>query len=278
MRSKIVSFLQKNFSERTRENIRGILSFLLYSWLFVLVLLPLIIFKFLRLYPTGKKFYLGTPLPRYYWDKFLKKHLRDFKGDGIEIDSRQTIQHYSDLNRLQNGEGLDVLHAIDIAPGGDHEYVADVSECWVIDTGKYDLFLVQFSFHMILRDKEAMFHSLRILKEGGVLICNFPCVSGYYPKGLVYKDFTGHVYRWYTPIGVELLLKEMGLSEDDYELVSHGHWIARMAYLGFYLPKEVIPSFLIDKDDLTKPMLVSVRIKKPANWAPLFQLVEPVQA
>ena len=128
MSLKLQRFLQNKISEKGKKNIRYVLSLLLYGWLFILVLLPLTIFKLLRFFPSGKRFYIGTPIPRYYWNKFVTKHLKDYKGLGIEIDSRKTIQHYSDLNRKENGEGLDVLHAIDIAPGGDHEYVVDVSE------------------------------------------------------------------------------------------------------------------------------------------------------
>lgn len=274
MYQSLLVFLQKNFSEKSRKNIRFFLSVILYLWAFFIVIIPLLFFRLFRIFPLGKKFYVGTPIPRFYWNEFVMGHLKDFKGAGIEIDSKKTIQHYSDLNRKKNGEGLEILHAIDIAPEGDHEYVADISECWNIPTDKYDLFLVQFSFHMIKRDREALYHSLRIIKEGGVLICNFPSTSGYYPSGLKYKEFTGHIHRWYTPIGVELLLQDMGLKEEDYEIVSQGNWLGKIAYSSFYMPKDIIPSFLLRKNDLRTPMLVSVRVKKPANWHSPFQPVK----
>jgi SAM-dependent methyltransferase len=223
--------------------------------------------------PLGKKFYVGTPIVRYYWHRFLMENLKDFKGAGIEIDSKETINRYSQLNREKNGNGLEIAHAIDIAPGGDHEYVADVAECWNIPANKYDIFLVQFSFHMIQRDREALYHSIRILKEGGILLCNFPCMTGYFPKGLTYKEFTGYIYRWYTPAGVALYLKEMGLAEEDYELVVNGNWLSKLLYASFYIPKEIVPSFMLTKDNPAIPVLVSVRIKKPRNWKPLLQPV-----
>lgn len=204
----------------------------------------------------------------------MVEYLTDFKGEAIEIDNTLTIQKYGKLNEVKNKTGLLLAHSIDISPEGNKTWTADISNCWNVPSERYDLFLMQFTFHMLERDLDALYHCLRILRSGGVLLCNFPAIGGYFPNGQSANGYRSYVYRWYTPVAVEKLLSLMGLATEDCEMRINGNWFARLAYSGFYLPKEVIPSFLLKHDDPGSPILISVRVKKPDNWQPQYKASE----
>ena len=242
---------------------------MLYGWTLVIITLPLLLLKSLSVFPVRKMFLSGTPIIRFYWEKFLLSHLEDFQGDAAEIDSKANIDRMGKFNFVKNGIGLRSAKSIDIAASGKEDYVADLSDCWNIPSDQFDLLLVQFTLHMILDDKAALYHSTRMLKPGGVLLCNFPAISGYFPGGIFYKSYRGYVYRWYTPQLLKEIFRTLGLGEEDYTITVNGNRIARVLYADFYIPKEVIPAWLL-KDDPDIPILMSVRIKKPLDWTPAF--------
>lgn len=262
--------MRQNLSERTRRILKSVTVCILYGWTFIAITLPLLLLKLLSVFPVKKMFISGTPIVRFYWEKFLLSHLEDFHGDAAEIDSKSNIECLGKYNLVINGRGLRSAKAIDIVSSGNEDYVADLSDCWNIPSEQFDLLLVQFTLHMILDDKAALYHSTRILKPGGVLLCNFPAISGYFPNGILYKGYRGYVYRWYTPQLLKEIFKTLGLEEKDYTLTVNGNRIARTLYADFYIPKEVIPNWLL-KDDPAVPILISVRIKKPLDWSPIFQ-------
>lgn len=270
MRTRLLNFFRLRFSERTRTLIKAGMSLFLYGWALLIIIVPLFLLKLLKLIPFGGKNFVGTPIIRYYWKKFLLKNLKDFQGDAAEIDSKFNIEQFGEHNLVVNGAGLRSASSIDIAASGSEDYVADLSRCWNISCGQFDLLLVQFTYHMILRDMDALYHSIRILKSGGVLLCNFPAMSGYFPNGLSYKGYTNYIYRWYAPSLVKEMLEALGLTDQDYVLEVNGNWLARILYSGFYIPKEVVPRFLL-KDDPACPILISVRIRKPEDWKVVYR-------
>lgn len=260
----VTSFFRRRCSERTLEKIRRWAPVSLYGWVFLVVAAPIVLFRRLGIIPLGHRGFVGTPLVRYYWHRFLSRHTADFRGDAAEIDSTVTIRRWGEHNREQGGEGLRSARAIDVAGSGEEDYVADLADCWNMGDCLFDLLLVQFTYHMIRRDTRALLHSIRLLKPGGVVICNFPALTGNSPKGWQHKGQAFYIYRSYTPRLVEMLA-EAGLAPADYEMAVNGNWLARILYTGFYLPKEIVPGLLL-ADDPAYPLLISVRIKRPAGW------------
>ena len=199
---------------------------------------------------------------RGYWDRFLKSHRDDIRGVALEIGN-------TDLTRGIGGAAVTRADALDVAPAPGIAIVADLQRAWDVPGETYDVFVNQFTMHLLPDDRAALFHAVRLLKPGGVLLCNFPCVSSY-PLPLEYSPGTRtFVERWYTPAGVRRLVDELGLGSVT-EIVTYGSPIVLLAYL-CGLPLQRATSRWLDYNDPSVPILVCVRIQRPENWNPPWQ-------
>jgi SAM-dependent methyltransferase len=210
---------------------------------------------------------------RYYWHDFLEKHRTDIQGRGLEVGDTSTIRHYG-------GSALTQADAIDLtAHSPEVKVVADLSRADHVTPEVYDCFVNQFTMAVIYDVEAAVYHAIRLLKPGGVLLINFWCVDFYLYRGL--DMGTGaplYMYWWFTPIGVENLLRSLALNERDYQVTVYGNLLTRMAFL-MNLPAEELTQEELDFADPGQPLLICVRVVKPPDWAavkPIYR--EPLWA
>ena len=212
-----------------------------------------------RLKPFGDGRQRGQPVVRYYWDRFLTRHRSDIRGDCLEVGSTHTIGGYG--SAVARGEALDLTpHSSEVS------VVADLSRADDLPADRYDCFINPFTMHLIYDVEAALYHSVRILKPGGVLLVNFPCVDYYFHRGL--DMGTGRplfMFWWFTPIQVDNLLRRVGLASSDYQSTVDGNLFARVAYQ-MNMPAEELSRNELDHIDEGHPLLISVRAVKPANW------------
>jgi SAM-dependent methyltransferase len=217
--------------------------------------------EFRRLRPLRDGRQSGTAVVRYYWARFLEEHRGDIRGRGLEIGATSTIRRYGGPNLLGND-------AIDLSPhGAQVTVVADLSRADDVPSDTWDCFVNQFTMHLIYDVQAALYHAVRILKPGGVLLVNFPCVDYYFPTGL--DMGTGRplfLYWWFTPIHVETLLRNLGLGDGDYRLQVFGNLFSRIAYQ-LNVPAEELTPRELDTVDVGHPLLICARVVKPSGWA-----------
>jgi SAM-dependent methyltransferase len=220
-----------------------------------------------RLHPLAGGRERGQPVVRHYWEQFLSAHTGDLRGRCLEIGTTQT------LGRL-GGPAMQQADAMDMAPRDGVTVVADLSRADAVASGTFDAFVVPFTMHLIYDVEAALHHAIRILKPGGVLLVNFPCVDYYFADGL--DMGTGRplfVFWWFTPIQVENLLRRAGLAAGDFSLSVYGNLFARVAYQ-MNLPAEELTATERDHRDAGHPLLICARIVKPEGWAglrPVYQ-------
>jgi glycosyltransferase involved in cell wall biosynthesis len=216
--------------------------------------------QFRRLRPIGNGRQRGTPIVRYYWEKFLEEHRSDIRGTGLEIGTTDTIRRFG-ARTLTRAEGLDFsYHSPEIT------VVADLSRADHVLSEQYDCFVNQFTMHLIYDAEAALYHAIRILKPGGVLLINFSCADYYFPRGL--DMGTGEplfVHRWYTPIQVENLFRSLSLEAEDYSLSIYGNLFSRVAY-EMNIPAEELTRRELQVADLGHPLLICARVVRPQNW------------
>jgi GT2 family glycosyltransferase len=213
-----------------------------------------------RLQPLGNGRQSGTPIVRYYWDNFLQQHQADIQGRALEIGTTHTIRRYGG-QAVTDAEALDLTaHSPEIT------VVADLSRADHVPSNQYDCFVNQFTMHLIYNVEAALYHAVRILKPGGVLLINFPCVDYYFSKSLdMGTGMPFFLFWWFTPIQVENLLRQLGLSMADYSLRVYGNLFSRVAYQ-MNLPAEELTAHELAYEDAGHPLLICVRVVKPANW------------
>jgi SAM-dependent methyltransferase len=201
----------------------------------------------------------GQPVIRYYWEAFLALHREDLRGRALEIGGTST------LVRL-GGSAITRAEAIDLVPRPGVDIVADLSRADALPADTYDCFVAPFTMHLIYDVESALYHAVRILKPGGTLLVNFPCVDYYFAAGL--DMGTGRplfVFWWFTPLHVENLLRRIGLTGDHFQLVIDGNLFSRVAYQ-MNMPVEELTSGERNHRDEGHPLLISARIVKPAEW------------
>ena len=213
-----------------------------------------------RLHPLGNGRQRGTPIVRYYWARFLQRYRSDIRGNALEIGTTTTIRQYG-------GHALTRADALDLtAHGAEVTVVADLTRADHLPADRYNCFINQFTMHLIYDSDAALYHSIRILKPGGVLLINFPCVDYYFPDGL--DMHTGRplfMHWWFTPLQVENLLRRAGLSHTDYRIEIFGNLFSRIAYQ-MNMPAEELARHELEYVDPGHPLLICVRAVKPGHW------------
>lgn len=215
-----------------------------------------------RFEPLGNGRQRGTPIVRHYWAEFLRRHQSDIHGRALEVGTTASLRAFG-------GDPVTRYDAIDLTPHSDEvTVVADLSRADALSSDTYDVFVNQFTMHLIYDVEAALYHSVRILKPGGVLLVNFPCVDYYFPRGL--DMGTGaplFVHHWFTPIQVENMLRQLGLDPNDFALNVYGNLFTRVAYQ-MNMPAEECTRAELEYVDAGHPLLICARVVKPANWQP----------
>jgi SAM-dependent methyltransferase len=213
-----------------------------------------------RLRPLRDGRQRGIPIVRRYWAEYLERYRDDIHGRCLEIGTTATLRQYG-------GTSVSAADAIDLAPHSPEvTVIGDLSRADHVPADRYDCFVNQFTMHVIYDVEAALYHSIRILKSGGVLLVNFPCVDYYFPTGLDMN--TGgplFLHHWFTPIQVEDLLHRVGLATCDYDLSIFGNLFARVAYQMNIPATELTQNELMYVDP-GHPLLICVRVLKPADW------------
>jgi SAM-dependent methyltransferase len=240
------------------------LSVILYRPALQLSALPLVrrlrCLQLRRLEPLAGGRPRGTPIVRHYWARFLERHRSDIRGSALEIGTTSTIRRYGG-RQLERADALDLAaHSPEIT------VVADLSRADNVRSDLYDCFVNQFTMHVIYDVDSALYHSIRILKPGGVLLATFSAVDYYYDHGLdMGTGGTMFLYHWFTPIEVQNLFVRAGLDQRDYTISVFGNVFSRIAYEMNLSAEELTPREL-DHLDPGYPVLICARVVKPSHW------------
>lgn len=216
--------------------------------------------RFRRLQPMASGQSKGLSVIRYYWADFLERHQADIRGHALEIGETTTIRQYGG-DRLTQADALDLA-----AHSPEVKVVADLSRADQAPSDVYDCFVNQFTTCVIYDMEAALYHAVRMLKPGGVLLINFWCVDFYLHRGL--DMGTGaplYMYHWFTPIQVHNYFQQLGLQASDYQVEIYGNLLARMAFL-LNIPARELTTHELNHRDPGQPLLICVRVVKPINW------------
>lgn len=217
---------------------------------------------FRRLQPVDGGHSDQLSIIRYYWADFLAAHRSDIQGKGLEIGETTTLRAYG-------GDRLSQADAIDLAAHGPEvRVVADLSRADHVPSDQYDCFIVPFTTAVIYDLEAFVYHAMRLLKPGGVLLINFWSVDFYLHRGL--DMGTGaplYMYHWSTPIGIHNLFHTLALREHDYGLQVYGNLTARLAFL-LNIPARELTAHERDHVDPGQPLLICARVVKPVDWSP----------
>jgi SAM-dependent methyltransferase len=193
----------------------------------------------------------GTPIDRFYIDRFLTRHQEDIKGRVLEIgDDEYTRRH--------GGAGVahsDVLHASEGNPQA--TIVADLADAPQIADATFDCVICTQTLLLIYDVPKAVATLHRILKPGGTALVTVPGVSRICREE---ADEWGDYWRFTSDSATRLFADEFGAQNT--QTIAYGNVLTATAML-HGLAAEDLTSKQLDERDRDFEVLIGVRARRP---------------
>ena len=197
----------------------------------------------------------GTPVDRYYIEKFLYNNRQYFKGRILEVAQDWYSSHYAGLNETTEQKPIvETLHY----DGTEDEVtiIGDLTKPETLPENRYDCFVCTQTYHVIYDVPKALEGSYRLLREGGVLLATVAGIS---------QICRGDMNRWgdywrFTNKSLELLFKETKFSQ--VEIVPMGNVMAACAFLQGIALEELPKRELLDVMDEDYQLIIGIRAIK----------------
>jgi SAM-dependent methyltransferase len=190
----------------------------------------------------------GTPVDRWYIERFLDEHRRDITGRVLEVKDSGYTERFG--HALIERAVLDVdasnprvTHVADLASGGE------------LPGAAFDCFVLTQTLQLIYDVRTALAHAHRILRPGGVLLTTVPVVSR-----VCAPPLTDH---WrFTPLAVARLLEE-AFGAGAATVTGVGNVLTQVAFLEG-LAAEDLTAQELAADDERFPLVVCGRAVRAA--------------
>jgi SAM-dependent methyltransferase len=187
----------------------------------------------------------GTPIDRYYIERFLARHRADIHGRVLEIKDSAYSRRF--------GDGVDTYDVLDVdAANSEATIVADLAAADAIPSDTYDCFILTQVLQYVFDLRAAIAHAHRMLKPGGVLLVTVPSVSRIDSRSPDHWRFTALSCR-------ALFGDAFGM--DCVEVTAHGNVLTAIGFLAGMAYEELTRREL-DLDDERYPLLITVRAAK----------------
>jgi SAM-dependent methyltransferase len=191
----------------------------------------------------------GTPVDRFYIERFLARHRGDIRGRVLEVGDARYATEF--------GEQVSAVDVLDIrASNAAATIVADLSTADEIAPESYDCFVLTQTLQYIADVDAALRQARRILRPRGVLLATVP--------GLAPLDGR-HLDRdtWrFTARACEVLLSRTW-PDDEVSVTAHGNVLAATAFLYGIAQEELSPEELV-AEDVRFPVTISIRAVRHA--------------
>lgn len=191
----------------------------------------------------------GTPIDRYYIERFLENHRQDIHGHVLEVKD----SNYTD----RFGMNVTQKDVVDIDPTNPHAtVVADLNAADSIPADSFDCFILTQTLQFIFNLQASISHIHRILRPGGVLLCTVPGLSH------VEGAYATTDYWRFTPASCSLLF-ENEFGAEHVNVRGYGNVLTAIAYLTGLAAEELSPRELAIHGEQF-PVMVAIRAVKKA--------------
>jgi SAM-dependent methyltransferase len=192
----------------------------------------------------------GTPVDRYYIDRFLTRHARDVRGRVLEVGDDEYTRRYGG-DRV---EAVDVLHVEEGNPQA--TIVADLTDAPAIPSERFDCVICTQTLLLIYDIPAAIGTLHRILRPGGVVLATVPGVSRICREE---ADTWGDFWR-FTSMSARRLFEE-AFGEGAVEVEAYGNVLAAVGML-HGMAAEELGAAKLDARDRDYEVLIGVRAER----------------
>ena len=190
----------------------------------------------------------GTPVDRWYIERFLDEHRRDITGRVLEVKDSSYTDRF--------GHALTERAVLDIdATNPRATHVADLATADELRDDAFDCFVLTETLQYVYDVGAALTHAHRILRPGGVLLVTVPVVSR-----ICDPPLTDH---WrFTPLSVRRLMEE-AFGGGTVTVAGRGNVLTQIAFLEG-LAAEDLTAAELAVDDERFPLVVCGRAVRAA--------------
>ncbi|HET7601225.1 MAG TPA: methyltransferase domain-containing protein [Gemmatimonadales bacterium] len=195
----------------------------------------------------------GTPVDRYFIERFLAEHRADIRGRVLEVQDTRYAARF--------GSGVDRVDVLDLNPANPlATIVGDLTVPGSVPADAFDCFVLTQTLQFIYDVRAAVAQAHRLLKPGGVLLATVPSVSRLAP---VY-GLEGDYWR-FTPASCAALFGE-AFGPGAVSVRGYGNPRAAIAFLAG-LAQEELPRRALEAQDDHFPVIVAARAVKRGGEA-----------
>jgi len=190
----------------------------------------------------------GTPVDRYYVERFLAENSRDIRGRVVELQDTQYTDRF--------GAGVERRDVLDINPGNPAAtIVADLTAAEGVPANSFDCFVLTQTLQFIYDVRAAVTQVHRMLRPGGVVLATVPSVSRIAPVYGLERD-----YWRFTPASCRMLFGDV-FGGDGVTVRGYGNVRTTTAFLSGLAYEELSRGDL-DAEDEYFPLIVAIRAVK----------------
>ncbi len=191
----------------------------------------------------------GTPIDRYYIEKFLDSNKAHIHGNALEVANDKYIRKFG-----SGTTSLDVLHPIQGTHGA--TLIGDLTNPSSLPEGKFDCFVCTQTIHVIYKYMDAIRGAYQILRPGGTMLATLGAIAQ-----ISQFDMTRWGDYWrFTTLSARLSFEEV-FGKENVEISCYGNCLAAVSLLRG-ISVEELSAQKLDVQDINYPVIITVVAKK----------------
>jgi SAM-dependent methyltransferase len=192
----------------------------------------------------------GTPVDRYYLDRYLADHAAFITGRVMEVGGSDYISRFGNdittVDVLNRSDGCDLT-----------TIVADLASCPQIPDDSFDCIVLTQTLQYVFDMRAAVAELFRITAPGGVVLCTVPGLSQISRYDM---DRWGDRWRLTSLSAKELFAT--AFPEDSIKVETFGNALSALCFIEG-IPAERLRAEELAENDPDYQILVAIRARKP---------------
>jgi SAM-dependent methyltransferase len=190
----------------------------------------------------------GTPVDRFYLERFLAEYARDIRGAVLEVGHPRYARAFEDA-------AAERVEIVDIdAANTEATIVADLSEAGSLPAGRFDCFILTQTLQLVSDPEAALQNAWQGLASGGVLLLSVPGITRADPEHVVAD-------RWrFTAPGLDTLIARTCV-DGNREVAGYGNLTSAVAFL-MGLAAQELEEHELTASDPHFPVVVCARVQR----------------
>jgi len=190
----------------------------------------------------------GTPLDRYYIEKFLRNNSQDIKGDVVEIAEDTYSKKFGKNIRSK------ILH---VESNTQADLKGDLCNTATLPDNYADCFICTQTFNFIYNFQDAIKGSRYMLKPGGTLLATVACMA---PISKYDADRWGDYWR-FTPQSCKKIFGD-AFGENNIQITPYGNSAVAALFMKGYAIEDLPKSVNLDHEDELFPVVIGIKAVK----------------